>query len=77
MFAPLVYDVRLVPTVSGGHFMDFLRPRCAETRCASLCAVGWETNKAIYFFEMSVLFETAELNAYVYDGGGLYRRKYV
>jgi len=34
-------------------------------------------NKAIYFFEMSVLFETGELNAYVYDGGGLYRRKYV
>ena len=34
-------------------------------------------NIAIYFFEMSVLFETAELNAYVYDGGGLYRRKYV
>ena len=33
--------------------------------------------KAIYFFEMSVLFETGELNAYVYDGGGLYRRKYV
>ena len=32
---------------------------------------------AIYFFEMSVLFETGELNAYVYDGGGLYRRKYV
>ena len=26
---------------------------------------------------MSVLFETGELNAYVYDGGGLYRRKYV
>ena len=34
-------------------------------------------NKAICFFEMSVLFETSELNAYVYDGGGLYRRKYV
>ena len=32
---------------------------------------------AIYFFEMSVLFETGELNAYVYDGGGFYRRKYV
>ena len=30
---------------------------------------------AIYFFEMSVLFETGELNAYVYDGGGLYRRE--
>ena len=30
-----------------------------------------------YFFEMSVFFETGELNAYVYDGGGLYRRKYV
>ena len=26
---------------------------------------------------MSVLFETGELNAYVYDSGGLYRRKYV
>ena len=26
---------------------------------------------------MSVLLETGELNAYVYDGGGLYRRKYV
>ena len=34
-------------------------------------------NKAIYFFEKSVLFETGELHAYVYDGGGLYRRKYV
>ena len=32
---------------------------------------------AIYFFETSVLFETGELNAYVYDGGRLYRRKYV
>ena len=32
---------------------------------------------AIYFFEMSVLFVTGELNAYVYDGGGLYQRKYV
>ena len=28
-------------------------------------------NKAIYFFEMSALFETGELNAYVHDGGGL------
>ena len=35
------------------------------------------TEHAIYFFEMSVLFETGELNAYVYDGGGLYRLKYV
>ena len=26
---------------------------------------------------MPVLFETDELNAYVYDDGGLYRRKYV
>ena len=34
-------------------------------------------NKAIYFFEMSVLFETGELNTYLYDGGGLYRQKYV
>ena len=34
-------------------------------------------NKATYFFEMSVLFEIGELNAYVNDGGGLYRRKYV
>ena len=33
--------------------------------------------KATYFFEMSVLFETGELNTYVYDSGGLYRRKYV
>ena len=33
--------------------------------------------KAIHFFEMSVLFKTGELIAYVYDGGGLYRRKYV
>ena len=32
-------------------------------------------NKA--FFEMSVLFETGELNTYVYNSGGLYRRKYV
>ena len=31
-------------------------------------------NKAIYFFETSVFFETGELNAYVYDGDGLYRR---
>ena len=31
----------------------------------------------MHFFEMSVSFETRELNAYVYDGGGLYRRKYV
>ena len=34
-------------------------------------------NKAKHFFEMSVLFETGELNAYVYDDGRLYRRKYV
>ena len=34
-------------------------------------------NKAIYFFDMSVLFETGELNAYVYGGDGPYRRKYV
>ena len=27
----------------------------------------------VYVFEMSVLFETGELNTYVYDGGGLYR----
>ena len=33
-------------------------------------------SKAMYFFEMSVLFETGELNAYVHDGGGLYRWKY-
>ena len=33
--------------------------------------------KATYFFEMSVLFETGELNTYVYDSGGLYRRKHV
>ena len=33
--------------------------------------------EAIYFFEMPVLFETGELNAYVNDGGGLYRREYV
>ena len=42
---------------------------------------GWGSSgmgvNAIYFFEMSVLVETGELNAYVYDGGGLYRRKYV
>ena len=42
----------------------------------------WSTNffikkKRIYFYEMSVLFDTGELNAYVYDGGELYRRKYV
>ena len=35
------------------------------------------TQVAIYFFEVSVLFETGELNACVYDGGGLYRRNYV
>ena len=34
-------------------------------------------NKAIYFLEMSVLFETGELNTYAYDSDGLYRRKYV
>ena len=34
-------------------------------------------NAAIYFFELPVLFETGELNTYVYDSGGLYRRKYV
>ena len=33
--------------------------------------------KAIYLLEMSVSFETGELNAYVHDGGGLYGRKYV
>ena len=27
--------------------------------------------KAVYFFEMSVLLETGELNTYVYDSGGL------
>ena len=32
---------------------------------------------AIYFFEMSDLFEAGELNTYVYDSGGPYRRKYV
>ena len=42
-----MHDVRVVPTVSGGHFMGCLpvRPRCPETRCAPLYAVGWETNK--------------------------------
>ena len=34
-------------------------------------------NEAIYFFELLVVFKTGELNTYVYDGGGLYRRKYV
>ena len=34
-------------------------------------------NKAIYFFKMSVFFETGEVNTFVYDSGGLYRRKYV
>ena len=34
------------------------------------------SQNAIYFFEMSVLFETGEFNAYVHDRGGLYRRKY-
>ena len=34
-------------------------------------------NKAICFFEMSVLFETGEFNTYVYDSGVLYRRKFV
>ena len=28
-------------------------------------------NKAMYFFEMSVLFDTGESNAYVHDGVGL------
>ena len=30
---------------------------------------GTREKKAIYFFEMSVLFETGELNTYVYDSG--------
>ena len=33
-------------------------------------------NKAIYFIKMSVFFETGEVNTFVYDSGGLYRRKY-
>ena len=33
--------------------------------------------KQYIFFEISVLFGTGELNTYVYDSGGLYRRKYV
>ena len=41
------------------------------------CAVSVRIINAIYFFEMSVLFEIGELNTYVYDSGGLYRRKYV
>ena len=41
------------------------------------CPIYLFLSKAIHFFEMSALFETGELNAYVYDGGGLYRRKYV
>ena len=37
---------------------------------------GTSLRNATYFFEMSVLFETGELNTHVYDSGGLYRRKY-
>ena len=33
--------------------------------------------KQYIFFEISVLFGTGELNTYVYDSGGLYRRKFV
>ena len=50
-------------------------PNVAEN--SNNMTIGRIYNKAIYFFEMSVLFETGELNAYVYDVGGLYRRKYV
>ena len=39
--------------------------------------VGSTLSIAIHFFEMLVLFETGELSAYVYDGDGRYRRKYV
>ena len=63
-------------------FVTFVRPRhsvgITVRRTLMLPPlVAKPYKKAIYFFEMSVLFETGELNAYVYDGGGLYRRKYV
>ena len=56
------------------------RQQCDKRPAAGrekFCTKGIARTKAIYFFEMSVLFETGELNAYVYDSGGLYRRKYV
>ena len=38
---------------------------------------AFSSKDAIYFFKMSVLFETGELITYLYDSGGLYGRKYV
>ena len=67
-------------------FWQYDRRREAAAGAAALVSRQWNPppnairricNKAIHFFEMSVLFETGELNAYVYDSGALYRRKYV
>ena len=49
----------------------------SKTCCVAPPVAHRPITKAVYFFEMSVLFETGELKAYVHDGGGLYRRKYV
>ena len=46
----------------------------SEYRATAAAFVAHHSRKAIYFFEMSVLFETDELNAYVCDSG-FYRRK--
>ena len=61
------------------HVIFALLPSIETFIVACFVTTGYSIFKenAIYFFEMSVLFETGELNACVYDGGGLYRRKYV
>ena len=58
--------------------------RFRPARCGNPNPTGWllspgacAREEPIHFFEMSVLFETGELNAHVYDGGGVYRRKCV
>ena len=54
------------------RFLPFILPRDAER----FEVLGVQDRcKAMYFFEMSVLFETGQLNTYVYDSGGFYRRK--
>ena len=72
-------------------FWQYDRRREAAAGAAALVSRQWKPpahaennmtirriyNTAIYFFEMSVLFETGELNTYVDDSGGLYRRKHV
>ena len=64
-----------VQSSRGGKDRCLFRPQCfVDTTSQTIRRIY---NKAIYFVEMSVLFETGELNAYVHDGSGLYRRKYV